>query len=48
MKVLLVDLDDYQGIIRTIHGLKHTNNRVYEADLIIDRDTGKVLKSRYF
>lgn len=46
MKVLLVDKEDYSGILRSIYGLD--SREVQRADLIIDRDTGKILKSRHF
>ena len=46
VKVLLVDIDDYSGIIRSVYGLDSKD--VQQADLIIDRETGKVLKSRFW
>ncbi len=47
MQVLIVDISDYSGVIRSLHGLDNTDWAVREADLIIDRDTGKILKSRH-
>ncbi len=48
MEVLIVDMQDYEGIIRSVYGLDQTDWAVHEADLIIDRDTGKILKSKHF
>lgn len=48
MEVMIVDKEDYSHHLRSIHGIKATECEVSEVDLIIDRDTGKILKSRHF
>ncbi len=48
MKVLLVSREDYSEILRTVWGLRHSREEVDSADLVVDTDTNKILKSRYF
>lgn len=48
MKVILVDKEDYGHHLRSVYGLKVNPQDMYKADLVIDRDTGKILKSRHF
>lgn len=46
MKVMVVETGDYKNQIRSLYGLDP--KEVSKADLIIDRHSGKILKSRYF
>lgn len=49
MKVILVNRQDYDGILLSIWGLRNVDSSILEeADLIVDQDTGKILKSRHF
>lgn len=49
MKVLIVNREDYDGILCSIYGLRNISaEKITTADLIVDGDTGKILKSRYF
>lgn len=53
VKMLIVDRADYNGVLYSIYGLSQwsvrgSNRDLAQYDLIIDRDTGKILKSRYF
>ncbi len=48
MRVLLVDREDYNNILYSVWGLKIDQETLSKAELIIDKDTGKILKSRYF
>jgi len=48
MEVMIVDKEDYTHYLRSIYGVKASQHEVSKADLVIDRETGKILKSRYF
>lgn len=48
MEVMLVDKEDYGHHLRSIYGVKATTAEINEVDLIVDRETGKILKSRHF
>ncbi len=48
MKVVVVNKEDYQNILYSLQGLATDNKTIKEADLVIDKDTGKILKSRFF
>lgn len=48
MEVMIVDREDYANHLRSIYGIKASQWDISEADLIVDRETGKILKSRHF